>query len=249
MAKRNGVESIAVAFLMLLSAGWTPARAQPLGDPLAANAFIKDSAPMAQAKFGVLCVNGQTMVVATGPHTFAGAGGDAVCVFTHEGGEWIQEARFRGANTEGGDFFWVPRLSGDTLVVGAFSEDSSATGVNGDGDDNSASSAGAAYVFQRSSGAWLQDAYLKASNTDASDGFGWAVDINGDRVVVGATGESSSANAPGGDETNNALPGAGAAYVFVRDAGGCRRRISRLRILECSIASDTRLRSRETVCS
>jgi hypothetical protein len=38
-------------------------------------------------------------------------------------------------------------VSGDTLVVGAYREDSSATGVNGNQADNSASDAGAAYVF------------------------------------------------------------------------------------------------------
>lgn len=38
-------------------------------------------------------------------------------------------------------------VSGDTVVVGAPHEDSSATGVNGDGADNSAGDSGAAYVF------------------------------------------------------------------------------------------------------
>ena len=39
-------------------------------------------------------------------------------------------------------------LSGDTLAVGAYIEDSSATGVNGDQTDNSAYAAGAVYVFR-----------------------------------------------------------------------------------------------------
>jgi hypothetical protein len=38
-------------------------------------------------------------------------------------------------------------VSGDTVVVGAHVEDSAATGVNGNQNDNSATSAGAAYVF------------------------------------------------------------------------------------------------------
>jgi hypothetical protein len=38
-------------------------------------------------------------------------------------------------------------VSGDTVVVGAIGEDSSATGVNGDGSDTSASNSGAAYAF------------------------------------------------------------------------------------------------------
>ena len=38
-------------------------------------------------------------------------------------------------------------ISGDTVVVGTFGEDSSATGIDGDQGDNSAEFSGAAYVF------------------------------------------------------------------------------------------------------
>jgi trimeric autotransporter adhesin len=39
-------------------------------------------------------------------------------------------------------------ISGNTIVVAAYAESSSATGVDGDQADNSASNAGAAYVFR-----------------------------------------------------------------------------------------------------
>ena len=39
----------------------------------------------------------------------------------------------------------------------------------------------------------VQQAYLKASNTDRIDRFGRSVAISGDTVVVGAIGEDSSA--------------------------------------------------------
>ena len=52
------------------------------------------------------------------------------------------------------------------MVVGAPLEDSNATGVNGvDQADNSAASAGAAYVFVRSAGVWSQQAYLTAARS------------------------------------------------------------------------------------
>ena len=63
-------------------------------------------------------------------------------------------------------------ISGDTIVVGARLEDSSATGVNGNQADNGADASGAAYVFVRSGTTWSQQAYLKASNTGANDNFG-----------------------------------------------------------------------------
>ena len=77
-------------------------------------------------------------------------------------------------------------VSGDTVVVGADGEESNATGINGDQDDNSASYAGAAYVFVRNGAIWSQQAYLKASNTDTVDRFGISVAVSGDTVVVGA---------------------------------------------------------------
>ena len=61
-----------------------------------------------------------------------------------------------------------------------------------------------------------RQAYLKASNTEANDLFGWSVAVSGDTVVVGTVGEDSVAVGVNGDQANNSLPSSGAAYVFVR---------------------------------
>ena len=108
-------------------------------------------------------------------------------------------------------------VSGDTVVVGADGEASNATGINGDQTDNSAPDAGAAYVFVRNGTTWSQQAYLKASNTDAGDAFGYSVAVSGDTVVVGANFETSGATGVNGDQADNSAPFAGAAYVFVRN--------------------------------
>ncbi len=129
----------------------------------------------------------------------------------------VQQAYLKPSNTDDGDAFGLSvSLSGDTLVVGAYGESSAATGVNGNEADNSAPLAGAAYVFVRTGGSWVQQAYLKASNSEAGDGFGVSASISGDTLVVGAPGEDSFAAGVNGDETNNAATSAGAAYVFVR---------------------------------
>ena len=107
-------------------------------------------------------------------------------------------------------------IAGDTLVIGASSEDSKATGVDGDQSDNSTENTGAVYVFTRSGSTWSQQAYLKASNSDESDLFGGSVAIAGDTVVVGATGESSNAFGVNGDQSDNSANRAGAVYVFTR---------------------------------
>ncbi len=87
-------------------------------------------------------------------------------------------------------------VSGDTVVVGAYYEDSNATGVNGNQADNSATDSGAAYVFVRNGTTWSQQAYLKASNTGAGDQFGCSVAVSGDTVVVGASWEDSNGPEP-----------------------------------------------------
>jgi hypothetical protein len=84
-------------------------------------------------------------------------------------------------------------VSGDTIVVGA---------------PIPSSRPGAAYVFVKPAGGWgnaTETAKLAASDGAAGDGFGSAVAISGDTIVVGAP-----------DKNNNQ----GAAYVFVKPAGG-----------------------------
>lgn len=136
-----------------------------------------------------------------------------------DGGVWIREAYVKASNTDAHDNFGCSvslSSDGNVLAVGALGEDSSAVGVDGDESGNDAPQSGAAYVFRRDITRWTQDAYIKASNTDASDDFGTRVSISGDGAVlaIGATGESSAATGIGGDETNNDAAEAGAVYVI-----------------------------------
>src|SRR5664279_2639499 len=89
-------------------------------------------------------------------------------------------------------------------------------GIGGNQSDNNAGQSGAAYVFVRSGTTWTQQAYLKASNTNASDQFGISVAVSGETVVVGAVNEQSDATGINGNQNDNSLSNAGAVYVFVR---------------------------------
>ncbi|MFT5289098.1 MAG: hypothetical protein ACI82F_001157, partial [Planctomycetota bacterium] len=135
---------------------------------------------------------------------------------------FAQDVYAKASNTEESDWFgFAVAISGDTLAVGALLEDSSATGVGGDDADNNATNSGAVFVFSRdSSGAWSQEAYIKASNTGSSDLFGISVALSGDTLAVGADGEDSFATGIGGNEPDNSAPGSGAVYVFGRDSQG-----------------------------
>lgn len=146
----------------------------------------------------------------------------AAYVFARDGaGTWAQQAYLKASNTDSTDNFGNSvSVDGDTIVIGAEGEDSSATGVGGDQGDNSAADAGAAYLFARAgSESWSQQAYLKASNTDGSDLFGGSVGVAGDAVAIGAQGEDSAATGVGGSQGNGAFA-TGAVYLFGRDDAG-----------------------------
>jgi hypothetical protein len=111
-------------------------------------------------------------------------------------------------------------ISGDgtTMVVGAPYESSGARGINGNQSDNSVYASGAAYVFTRQGDNWVQQAYLKSSNTGQGDHFGSSVALSrdGNVLAVAAYWESSKATGINGDQSDNSLPQAGAVYVFTR---------------------------------
>jgi len=140
-----------------------------------------------------------------------------------EGSAWNPKsiAYLKASNAKKDNQFGLTvALSGDgnTMAVGSAAEDSAAKGVNGNQADHSAVNAGAVYVFTRSGGAWVQQAYLKASNAKGGDQFGasLAISNDGNTLAIGATGEASSATGVNGDQADVSMPGAGAVYVFAR---------------------------------
>jgi hypothetical protein len=172
------------------------------GDTLAVSAVEEDSAATG--------VNGN-------PFDRSAIASGAVYVFRRTGATWQQEAYIKASNTEALDFFGQSiALSGDTLAVGAYGEDSAATGVNGNQASNAASNSGAVYVFRRTGATWQQEAYVKASNTGAADSFGWSLALSGDALAVSAYEEDSAATGVNGDQASNTATDSGAVYVFRR---------------------------------
>jgi hypothetical protein len=193
-------------------------------------AYLKASNTGAQDEFGLAVgVSGDTIIV--GAHQEDGSGAidgpdddlrfnaGAAYVFTRTGAAWTQQAYLKASNSDSSDEFgWGVAVSGDTAVVGAYREDSSATGLDGNQANNSAADSGAAYLFTRSSGNWTQQAYVKASNTEANDCFGRYIALDGDAMAIGSACESSGARGIDGDQASNSAPGSGAVYVFARSS-------------------------------
>ena len=121
--------------------------------------------------------DGVLAVGASDDSTTAGVGG-GVYLFERQGGVWVQSARLESDDLAGMDFLgYSVGVSGDTVVAGAW------------GQDEGASLAGAAYVFERDfggPGVWGQRAKLANPAPANSDVFGTAVAIDGGTIAVGA---------------------------------------------------------------
>jgi hypothetical protein len=205
--------------------------------------YLKASNPRADAKLGfgsaltgrtlVMSRDGNTLVVAAPDESSAATGvngnqkddaaggAGAVYVFTRSGGKWSQQAYLKASNTDAYDSFGFSlaiSANGNTLAVGATREDSNARGINGNQANNDAEDSGAVYVFTRAGGRWTQQAYVKSSNSDAGDQFGWTVALNddGNVMAVGAPTEQSKARGVNGDQADNSSANAGAGYIFTR---------------------------------
>ncbi len=154
--------------------------------------------------------NGDTIVVGVPDHTNKTG---AVYVFGEPATGWANDedgdgdgnvdhttetAKFLASDGAEDDEFGISvAVDGDTVVVGAHL------------DDDNGTSSGSAYVFTKSPDvAWAdatETAKLTASDGAADDEFGISVTIDGDTIVVGASGDDSST---------------GSAYVFTKPATG-----------------------------
>lgn len=127
----------------------------------------------------------------------------AVYVFERNTGRpdnWGFVAKLLANDGEAGDSFGDSiAIDAETLVIGA------------PRDDDLGNNAGAAYVFELDDGGsntWVEVAKLTAFDGEALDAFGGSVDIDGDYLVVSATGDDDLGTA------------AGAVYLFDRNSGG-----------------------------
>ena len=143
----------------------------------------------------------------------------AAYIFNRSGTVWKGTAYVKAMNTGSGDEFgYSVSLSSDgsTLAVGAEKEDSNAIGLGGTESDNSALASGAVYTFSLTGSAWTQQAYVKASNTQEDDQFGYSVSLSSDgsTLAVAAPFEDSNATGIDGNASDNSASGSGAVYLY-----------------------------------
>jgi len=116
-------------------------------------------------------------------------GAGAAYVFQRSGTAWSEADKLFGSGTDYGDWFgWSVATDGTWCAVGARDDDPVRQG--------------AVYLFRNLGLGWVEHSVLTASDGTLLSRFGSAVDIDGDRIVVGA------------DNADGILDDEGAAYVY-----------------------------------
>ncbi|MBI4700937.1 MAG: FG-GAP repeat protein [Deltaproteobacteria bacterium] len=140
-----------------------------------------------------VAIDGDTVVVGVPGDEDAGPKSGSAYVFVRQGGAWTQQAKLTASDAASDDAFGVSvAVNGETVIVGAM----------GNGDHR-----GAAYVFVRQGGAWVEQTKLTALDGEPFDFLGSSVALDGDTAVAGAPSDE------------DAGPWSGSAYVFARQGG------------------------------
>lgn len=123
-------------------------------------------------------------------------------VFEREtNGEWIEKQKLTASNGINGDRFAQDLdIDGNRIVFGADRHD-----IASPGDD------GAAYIFEKESGNWIQTAFIYDVFHNTSEYFGYTVALNGDYAFVGSYRDNEDEN------EENYIQSAGSALIFNAD--------------------------------
>jgi hypothetical protein len=123
--------------------------------------------PADNHRFGMsLDLDGDTVVV--------GSNSDAAYVYEYDGSDWVYKQKLTASDGAAGDRFgWAVAIEGNTIVVG--SRDHTVT----DGGQ------GAAYVFLKIDGTWVEKHKLIETSASAGDHYGDAVAFSQKKAYVG----------------------------------------------------------------
>ena len=153
-------------------------------------------------RFGTrVAVDGTTIVVSAPREDELGKNSGAAYVFEFDPDteEFFEELKLQDPKGREKDLFGSSvAVYGDTIVVGAMADDGRGT------------NSGSAFVFDRDVGGpdnWGLTQKLKASDASTTAQFGWSIDVEENRMVIGAR------------RDDVAGVNAGAAYVFERTGG------------------------------
>jgi len=178
---------------------------------------LKGSDAFPQDEFGFsVAVDEESNIAVIGAPGDGETESGMVYIFQRSGDTWVQQHKIRSPHI--GDFFGNSvAISGRTMVVGAFA------------DDTHGVFSGSARVFVQEKesttnqdgvgGEWVHQQVLTAHDPSEYDHFGSSVGIDGDTIVIGSYRDDHNQNVDPNikiDEGPTVLQDGGSAYVFVR---------------------------------
>ncbi len=148
----------------------------------------------ADDEFGqTVALSGDTALLGAAYDDEDGAFAGSAYVFQRVDGVWTQVLKLKADDAKTGDVFGASvAVDGDLLAVAA------------PGDDTFGSNTGAVYVFRREQGSWIKETKITPGNLSEHAGFGHAISLSGEILLVGAYGNDEQAQ------------DAGAAFVYRR---------------------------------
>lgn len=148
-------------------------------------------------KFGsCLAIHGNYILVGSPNSDDGGESSGSVDVFELSNGVWNHHTHITATDGTAGDYFGSSvAVTDDYLAIGA--KYNAANGTK----------AGAAYVYRLVDGVWKKQTKLLASDGADNANFGVSVDIDGDKIIIGASGHTENWVATG------------AAYLFTLEDG------------------------------
>jgi hypothetical protein len=168
-----------------------------MGDTWQYSARLIASDPMSSSGFGnFLDLDGDRIIVGAYHHSPPGRDrSGAAYIYERRAGQWLQTALLKPADLGVMDEFGsTVSIEGNFAAVGApFHNNRS----------------GAVYFFENQGGQWNQVQKLILANAESDTRFGNDLDLDGNRLLIGAS-----------SERHSGIFDAGAAYVYERGAGG-----------------------------
>ena len=165
------MRSTTLALVPLLALALAPAaRAQCNAQTLSAS-----DAAAGDEFGGDVHLSGDVAIVGAGDEDEGVGGAGSAYVFRRSGLIWVEEQKLaRPTPASNYHFGQSVSIDGDVAVCGV------------PDDDDFASKAGSVDVFRKSGASWVHEQRLTANDAAGSDRFGWAVDVQGSVIVVGA---------------------------------------------------------------
>lgn len=191
-AFRQGDQDIGAAYLFHRS-----------GDQWSEQAVFRPGDGLTGDSFGFsLALQGNTAVIGSpghGPNLVTNPG--AAYVYVEQQGAWSLQAKLVASSVSFDGFFgYSVDVDGDLAVIGAPTDDTIPGGTVFD--------QGSAFIFERQAGLWTERVKFIQADTSGGVQLGRSVSVWGERVLIGAPGQTVDGNG-----------GQGAAVLYLRNNG------------------------------